>query len=411
MSDPDHAVSWTLSEALAWGQRRDPPDAFRDFLTTLHQLCSSGRVQAIGIWQDGGPCDALVPIAVSDWPELYFDSDGEQLRSGDLFSGVLHRRRAWTSVRFSQADLVREWPGTGAAAFATELADEYWRVRFSARSERSIQERRRREWIGRFAAKQRHIRRWIPFVDIADECARAASPVSITEEDEVRALAYRRLVDSMARGEFEKNGRSCVLLLLPNLNVSVPPHRLTHEYFQGMVHAYGVADFTSDSGLVREHLWFCWLPADLCREWFKRHRLAWPDEFSPQDQTLDALPRSQARNPKIEIAEPQVADAGAPEKGRPGRKRGSGSLDDDNVLLEMLWLLADGKAASVHAAARCVVDLGVAKITTSAESVVTRLRGKFAARFGTELPLGKTWSDVAHTIQYNSNRNAIRNRP
>lgn len=105
-------------------------------------------------------------------------------------------------------------------------------------------------------------------------CARAASPVSIAEEDEARALAYRRLVESMSRGEFEKNGRSWVLLLFPYLDALVPPHRLTPEYFRAMVEAYGVTDFKSDSRLVREHLWFCWLPYDLCREWFARHLLA-----------------------------------------------------------------------------------------------------------------------------------------
>src|SRR6266446_1335429 len=123
MSDPDNAIFWTLSEALAWGQRRDPPDSCYDFLRTLHELCSAGRVHAIGHRPNDRPDDALVPIPASDWVELYFDSDGEQLRSGDLFSGILDRRRAWTSVRFSQADLVREWPKAGAAAFVEEQAD------------------------------------------------------------------------------------------------------------------------------------------------------------------------------------------------------------------------------------------------------------------------------------------------
>ena len=138
-------------------------------------------------------------------------------------------------------------------------------------------------------------------MDIADACARAVSPVTITEEAAARALAYRRLVESMARGEFERNGRSWVLLLLPKLVASVPPHRLTHEYFRAMVDAYGVADFTSNSRLTRESSRFCWLPSDLCRKWFARHLLAWPDEFNPQDQTLDARPGSRENNP-IEIS-------------------------------------------------------------------------------------------------------------
>lgn len=112
-----------------------------------------------------------------------------------------------------------------------------------------------------------------------------SSPVTITEEDQARALAYRRLVESMARGEFERNGRSRILLLLPDLVASsLPPHRLTQEYFRVMVDTYGLSDFTNNSGLVRENLWFCWLPSGLCREWFERELLAWPDAFNPKDR-------------------------------------------------------------------------------------------------------------------------------
>jgi hypothetical protein len=122
MSDPDHAVSWTLSESFAWGQRQDPPASLPDFLWTLHELCSEGRGHAIGHHPTGRSRDVFVPIPASDWKELYFDSsDGEKLRSEDLFSGILNRRRTWISVQFSQADLVREWPKAGAAAFVSEV--------------------------------------------------------------------------------------------------------------------------------------------------------------------------------------------------------------------------------------------------------------------------------------------------
>jgi hypothetical protein len=212
-------------------------------------------------------------------------------------------------------------------------------------------------------------------------------------------LAYRRLVESMSRGEFEKNGRSWVLLLFPNLDASVPPHRLTPDYFRAMVEAYGVTDFTSDSRLVREHLWFCWLPSELCREWFARHLLAWPDAFNSHHQSLSASSDSLENNPKIEISGPPVPDAVAPEKGRRGRKLGSGSFDDDQAMREMLRLLAGNEAASVNAAAGRVVASRVAIITGTDGSAVRRLRAKFAARFGTEPPPGKTWSDIARELE------------
>jgi hypothetical protein len=340
-----------------------------------------------------------VPIPAPDWVELHFDSNGEQLRSGDLFSGLLRRGRAWTSVRFSQADLVREWPKAGAAALVKEQADKYWGDRFQARGEGSIRGRWRQKWIDRFAAKQQQVRRWISFVEIADVCARGAFPVSISEEDETRALAYRRLVESMSRGEFEKNRRSWVLLLFPYIYASVPPHRLTCEYFRAMVEAYGMTDFTSDSRLVREHLWFCWLPSDLCREWFERHFLAWPDEFTPQAQSLGTRPESHERKPQLEIPAPPVVEGVAPKKGRRGRKLGSGSFDDKQAMSEMLRLLASNKAVSVNAAAAGVVASRIAITTGTDESAVRRLRAKFAARFGTELPPSKTWSDIEHELE------------
>jgi hypothetical protein len=206
-------------------------------------------------------------------------------------------------------------------------------------------------------------------------------------------LTYHRLVESMARGEFERNGRSQVLLLFPNLDASVPPHRLTPEYFRAMVEAYGVTDFTSDSRLVREHLWFCWLPSKLCREWFARHLMAWPDAFNPQDQTGTSSD-SLEQQPQIGISESPVPDAVAPEKGWPGRKPGSGSFDDDQALREMIRLLARDRAASVNAAARSVVASGAVKVTGSDESATARLRRKFATKFGTKPPPGKSWSVI-----------------
>src|SRR6266851_5893369 len=172
----------------------------------------------------------------------------------DLFS-ISRERRAWTHVQFSRDDLIQEWPKAGAAAFIEAEAERHWADKDQKAMQRRKRERWRRECINRFVKRQQQARRWISFVEIADMCARAASPVSIAAEEDARALAYRRLVESMWRAEFETNGRSCVLLLLPGLVASVPPHRLTHDSFRGMVDAYGVTDFTSDSRLVKEHLW------------------------------------------------------------------------------------------------------------------------------------------------------------
>jgi hypothetical protein len=155
-----------------------------------------------------------------------------------------------------------------------------------------------------------------------------------------------------------------------------------------------MSDFTNDSRLVREKLLFCWLPTGLCREWFERHHLIWPDDFNAQGQMVGVLPRSPEAIPKAEISDPQVPDAVAPKKGRRGRKPGSGSFDDGEALREMLQLLAIGEAASINAAARHVAPLDTVRKTGTEESAARRLGKKFADKYGTDLPSGKTWSDI-----------------
>jgi hypothetical protein len=79
MSDIDRVVWLTLAEALDWGQRRDPPESFGDFLATVHELCRSDRVRSRGRrWTTG---DAVEPIPASEWANLWFDSDGQRFRS------------------------------------------------------------------------------------------------------------------------------------------------------------------------------------------------------------------------------------------------------------------------------------------------------------------------------------------
>jgi hypothetical protein len=407
---------------LAWGQYRDPPDAFADVLGTLHELCLSGSVHAIGhrcetpsrtgLAAAGSattadrPFDALEPIPADDWAELYFDSDGKQLRSEGLFSVRLRRHRAWTSVRYSQADLVEKWPKAGARAFVKAAGDRYW----SDREQKAVQRGERMAWlresINRFADRQRLARRWIPFVDVADMCARAEPPVSIALEEEARALAYRRLAESTWRGEFERAGRSQVLLLHPDSRKS---RRLTHDYFHAMIDTYGATNFRSNSLLVREILRFCWLPRDLCQQWFIYHGFEWPDAFNT-DKTRSRL-ESLEKEPKVNLGDGELF---ARKKGHPieamqpsdprrragGRQPGSGEIDDDEHVLQMLRLLATNKAASVFAAAGQIADY-----VTGASEVANqrRLARKFKKKFGiTNLPLSETWEIFERKLNLNS---------
>jgi hypothetical protein len=341
----------------------------------LRKLLRSGRITARG--QKEG-ADDVEPAAADAWSEW-----------AGMPSG-------WgeDEITFDAGEMRRELPYISEDARPKRSTDTQ---RFQSRHSQHIWERWRREWIDRFAAKQRQIRRWISFVEIADASARAGAPTSISEEDEARSLAYRRLVESMSRGEFEKNGRSRVLLLLPYLHASVPPHRLTREYFLAMVDAYGVTEFTNGSGLVRDHLWFCWLPSELCREWFKRHLLTWPDEFNPQHQTLGAQPGGREQGPRVAASE-SVPDAIAAEKKRRrGRNPGDGSKNDHAQLDQMLHLIAGANVTSPNAAALQIVEVSRDRGEKPAHHAHRRLSKKFIERYG-PLPLRSTWGDVCRRI-------------
>jgi hypothetical protein len=87
-------------------------------------------------------------------------------------------------------------------------------------------------------------------------------------------------------------------------------------------------------------------------------------------------------------------------KGRRGRKKGSGSIDDTEKLRAMLHLLASREAASVYDAARKVAQASVGP-RQSQTADVSRLRGKFAEAYGTTPPCGKSWADYAAELNPN----------
>jgi hypothetical protein len=131
------------------------------------------------------------------------------------------------------------------------------------------------------------------------------------------------------------------------------------------------------------------------------------------DSVFEKILRSSIPSKTEEISTPNVvqlhpqseagvaisAKADPARQGHPGRKSGSGSIDDEEKLRRMLTLLAVGKVPSVLAAAKAVAD--ATKPNQSVDSEVVRLRRKFAKRWGTEPPNGKTWADVEHELNPN----------
>jgi hypothetical protein len=125
---------------------------------------------------------------------------------------------------------------------------------------------------------------------------------------------------------------------------------------------------------------------------------------SNRDRLVQEYRPAAARDPVEGEAQTVPCDAPAqnarePSRGRPGRKPRSGSIDDEAALRRMLHLLAAGNEASVLAAAKAVAT--ERKPNQSVEADIARLRRKFANRWGTEPPPGKTWADVERELKTN----------
>jgi hypothetical protein len=93
------------------------------------------------------------------------------------------------------------------------------------------------------------------------------------------------------------------------------------------------------------------------------------------------------------VSQPQVVDTTPvrpASRGRGGRRPGSGSIDDTELLREMLRLLAEG-ALSANAAAVVVARSSHGQ---SPGAVKERIYKKFRREIGVDLPQGKRWSDI-----------------
>jgi hypothetical protein len=125
----------------------------------------------------------------------------------------------------------------------------------------------------RFVQRQRVARRWIAFVDLADWCAQSTARATVADEDEARVLAYRRLTESVLIGEFEREGTSKILYLVPDVfdDDETPRFRLTREKF----------DFAASIGSAPDLLRRCWLLREMARLWIETHGYHWPPHFEP----------------------------------------------------------------------------------------------------------------------------------
>lgn len=151
-------------------------------------------------------------------------------------------------------------PAAGMEAFDTEerLALK-WR-----------REKWRRQWIAEFAERQRATRRWIAITDLVGWCAHSTTTASLEAEAQAREVAYRRLINSLLKGEFERDDRSRILYLdtLVMSDGASPRCRLTREQFEIAFDATAALPAPS---LPITVLNCCWLPANLAQQWLEAH--------------------------------------------------------------------------------------------------------------------------------------------
>jgi hypothetical protein len=152
------------------------------------------------------------------------------------------------------------------------------------RTRKRQREKWRRNWISRFAERQRTERRWIAFVDLADWGAHSTTTASAEAELQARELVYCRLSESILTGAFEQAGRSKILYLDPRVGLdgASPRCRLTRVQFEVAVAAAAMRPGVSAPLIV---LGRCWLPRELARHWLKSHGYRCAPHFEPvQDE-------------------------------------------------------------------------------------------------------------------------------
>jgi hypothetical protein len=122
-------------------------------------------------------------------------------------------------------------------------------------------ERWRHARIDRFVRRQRQLREWINFGDVAEFCAREAG--SIVPDEDKRALTYEELADALIKGEFDESERTRVLFLYPGSRRT----RMTWEWLLDTI------NFNLDGERGRGLLAHCWAPREAMARFFEKRRL------------------------------------------------------------------------------------------------------------------------------------------
>ena len=162
----------------------------------------------------------------------------------------------------------------------------------------------RRKWIAKFAERQRATRRWLSIPEIVEWCSQSTTAASIEEEEKARELAYRRISDSILKGDFEIGGKSKILYLdsFVSGDGKSPRCRLTREQFKI---AWDAVAIPPASSLPFPVLNRCWLPRQLARSWMEAHGYRWGPHFDPSSETRSSVAIPISGSPGATVTDPQ----------------------------------------------------------------------------------------------------------
>jgi hypothetical protein len=208
----------------------------------------------------------------------------------------------------------------------------------------------------RFAERARRSRprRWFSFAEIADHCAKPPGRVGRDEND--RRGAYQDLTSAFLAGEFEdgdRNGRTKVLYLYPEIGSIEeqlqPELPLATATASEQYRRFGIDDF------IEEVLDYCWLPRDVCRDWFAGREIKPPSHWFQAAAVIANIPT--LTGPSAAVVEAAEATAKKRKKtGKPPVKLeaakkamrqyislGMGGKDDKRTRAELIQDLSDIK--------------------------------------------------------------------
>jgi hypothetical protein len=174
---------------------------------------------------------------------------------------------------------------------------------------------RRQAKIDRIIQRMQATRKWISCAEIVNWEVRRSSKSFSDERD--RASVFDRLKKTVYAGGFWSRGKSQLCRLSSDSSVV----RLPCEPVDWTADARG---FRLASFPVRHFLEDCWLPREMCRDWFARERLEWPAIFESDSQ--DAVQILNKPKPSEERRKPGRPGLTQPYKNEFERKLGSGSL-------------------------------------------------------------------------------------